>query len=99
MTHDHGLSHNYAFMLGRLGRHPEALRHAEQAVAIRRPLAAAFPPAIEPELAQSLSLPSTLLAEEGRGDEHPGSPADVVGPRMIEDFVIFPGPEQNVRFQ
>jgi tetratricopeptide (TPR) repeat protein len=55
--------------LAQLGRREDALAAIEQAVAIRRGLAAARPDAFRPDLALSLNNQSNRLAQLGRRED------------------------------
>jgi tetratricopeptide (TPR) repeat protein len=57
---------NLAVMLSALGRSEEALAAAEEAVRLRRSLAAARPDAFTPDLAGSLTNLAAILRELGR---------------------------------
>jgi tetratricopeptide (TPR) repeat protein len=60
---------NLANRLSELGRREEALAAAQEAVQIRRALAAARPEAFTPDLARSLSNLAAMLSELGRREE------------------------------
>ena len=60
---------NLANRLSELGRREEALKAAEEAVQIRRALAAARPEAFTPDLAMSLNNLANRLSELGRREE------------------------------
>ncbi len=67
---DHaGLLNDLAIRLGDLGRHEEALAAIEEAVELRRALAAARPDAYLPDLATSLNNLANLLGTLGRHEE------------------------------
>jgi tetratricopeptide (TPR) repeat protein len=63
------LFNNLANRLRDLGRHGEALTAAEEAVRLRRALAAARPDAFTPNLARSLHSLATMLSDVGRREE------------------------------
>ena len=66
--------HRTGVILAQLGRQADALRPAEDALAIRRELASANPDRYRPDLAASLANLATRLAEMGRA-------ADALGPQ------------------
>ncbi len=76
--------------LRELGRHEEALAAAEEAVGLRRGLAAERPDAFAPKLAGSLNNLANVLSELGRREEALAAAEEAVrmlGPR----FLALPG--------
>ncbi len=71
--------HDLSIVLSNLGRREEALGAAEEAVALRRELAAARPDAFVPALALSLNNLGIRLSELGRREEALGAAEEAAG--------------------